>query len=126
MLKRVSDSDFRRMEQELLDRRAWGPWYLQTSNWVLFTEIPYHYEIDLETITDSAQMLDWIFQIASKTWSTAEILGSLVQALQDIFHPQSYLCSWGKDHRINPTQWLEARYRKATGTPASGPSPRCP
>ena len=46
----------------------------------------------------SAQMLDWIMQVAGKQWVTNEILGDLVHALNDIFKPQSNLCShgWGK------------------------------
>src|SRR6266536_218134 len=39
------------------------------------------YEVDPETITDSAEALDWLAQIAHKTWSTAECIGELVIAL---------------------------------------------
>jgi len=53
------------------------------------------YEIDLERVSSCAEMLDWIFQIAGKTWGTPMNLGHLVRALDDIFHPQETLCSGG-------------------------------
>jgi hypothetical protein len=53
------------------------------------------YWIDLREITTSAGMLDWIFQIAGKTWGTPEVVAGLVQAFQDLLHPQSTLCSFG-------------------------------
>ena len=36
-----------------------------------------YYWIDLERIQTSSQMLDWIMQIASKTWATPQIIGLL-------------------------------------------------
>jgi hypothetical protein len=39
------------------------------------------YEVDLEQCTTSAQMLDWIFQFASKSWATSEAIGDLVKIL---------------------------------------------
>jgi hypothetical protein len=55
------------------------------------------YEVDLEEMTTSAQMLDWIFQIRRKTWCTSEDAGDLLQLLDRLLHPQSSLCSGGTE-----------------------------
>jgi hypothetical protein len=62
------------------------------------------YDINLLTMTSSAQMLDWIFQVAPRTTGSlegSEILAGLIQALDDIFKPQANLCSWGKPKRLS-------------------------
>jgi hypothetical protein len=53
------------------------------------------YDIDLERCSTSAEMLDWIFQIASKTWCSPITLAGLVRAFDELLHPQGYLCSSG-------------------------------
>jgi hypothetical protein len=53
------------------------------------------YEVDLESINQSSALLDWIFQIGGKTWATARVTKDLLNALDDILHPQRYLCSGG-------------------------------
>lgn len=55
------------------------------------------YEIDLERCTTSAEVLDWIFQIESKTWASAEDLGELVRAIGTLLSPQATLCSEGQE-----------------------------
>jgi len=42
-------------------------------------------------------VLDWIIQVASKTWATPEIIGDLVLALDGIFGLQASFCSGGAD-----------------------------
>jgi hypothetical protein len=68
------------------------------------------YEIDLEEMTCSAEMLDWIFQINAKAWATIDDLGQLVKALNEIFHPQRNLCGFGADHRLDATAFLKKRF----------------
>lgn len=55
----------------------------------------YPYEIDLETCTSSAKILDWIFQIESKTWCTPELLHDLIRIFRIILDPQGNHCSGG-------------------------------
>lgn len=55
------------------------------------------YEIDLDKCSNSARVLDWIFQIAAKGWASSEILGDLVLALDECLGPQSNFCSFGAD-----------------------------
>ena len=76
-----------------------------------------HYEIDLETIRDSAEMLDWIFQLEHKTWATERDLADLLSALDDIFNPQANLCSVGKSKTIEPMKFLRKRIKSASRSP---------
>lgn len=57
----------------------------------------YNYEIDLDTCTRSAKVLDWIAQIANKSWTTPEIIGDLVLAMDENLHLQANICPFGKD-----------------------------
>jgi hypothetical protein len=85
---------------------SWGPWHLDEDLLVLWTEAGgYRYEIDLEECDSSAQVLDWICQIAGKTWGGSEaahnhIVGGLVNALIGVLHPQANLCSSGRGKRL--------------------------
>jgi len=58
---------------------------------------PYPYEIDLQRCRTSAQMLDWVMQIAVKRWADDRILASLVRAFDAILRPQATLCSLGHE-----------------------------
>ena len=40
-----------------------------------------HYEIDLEECVDSARLLDYIFQVQSKTWCTPELIAQVLDVL---------------------------------------------
>ena len=85
-------------------KRDWGVWRLDPTEPVIFPTWPYRYEIDLETCTSSANVLDWIAQIAGKGWSDdgndRDILGGLVVALDDILDLQGNLCGSGVSHRL--------------------------
>lgn len=94
----------------------WGNWELDTANMLLIyvEERRRHgYEIDLKDMTDSAHMLDWIFQLNMKTWVSRKDMGDLIQALDDLFRPQSTLCGQGKDKHLDTAAYL----RKRLGSP---------
>jgi hypothetical protein len=55
------------------------------------------YEVALEECTTSAEALDWIFQVESKTWASTEDLGDLVRAIGTLLSPQGTLCSGGQE-----------------------------
>lgn len=74
----------------------WGQWRFDPAALVLRHEET-DYEIDLETCTSSASVLDWIFQIHGKTWMTDADRGDLLRAMNVILHPQATLCSGGMD-----------------------------
>lgn len=91
-------------------KRRYGPWRFKTSNWTLALRHDRYY-IDLEECRTSAEVLDWIAQVAGKTWATPQMVGWLVKALDDIFNLQACLCSHGKSKRIDPVSVIQARIK---------------
>lgn len=89
---------------ELLDAvippSDWGSWHLDTTAWVLYSDPPHPYEVDLERCLTSAQMLDHIMQVAGKTWADDATIAGLVRALDDVLRPQASLCSFGAAKRL--------------------------
>jgi hypothetical protein len=81
---------------------------------VLFITEPsgYRYEVDLERCLSSAEVLDWICQIAGKDWTDDSTvanatLAGLVRAINDVLNPQAHLCSSGQSKRLDPRQISE-------------------
>ena len=64
------------------------------------------YQIDLTRCSTAGEVLDWIFQIKSKTWATSEIMFDLLTALNvacEIFHGQTVqgcLCPCGVPEEV--------------------------
>jgi hypothetical protein len=88
-------------------RFNWGNWKLNHETPVLeYANFSLNgagfYEIDLDRMTSSAEMLDAIFQVAGKRWISNEDIGDLVRALDDLLDPQAHLCSNGKDKAFHP------------------------
>jgi hypothetical protein len=77
-------------------RGDWGPWRLDPAVLVLYLEPHHAYEVDLERCTTSAEVLDWVCQVAAKTWADDATLAGLVRALDDVLAPQAHLCSSGQ------------------------------
>lgn len=87
----------------------WGGWLLRRETREL--ALPVHrslidfgddaYAVDLDDCRTSAQVLDWICQVASKSWATDEIVAGLVRALSDVLDPQSNLCSGGQGKALS-------------------------
>ena len=93
------------------DGHAWGGWLYQKENLTLqFVPRDGHwwYEVDLEKCVSSAAILDRIFQIRSKREDlvSAEDIGHLVAALDDLLHPQANVCSFGLDSQFDSTTYL--------------------
>ena len=40
-------------------------------------------------------MLDWIFQVRGKSWCAPDVMAGLLEALDEIFDPQSGMCRGG-------------------------------
>jgi len=70
---------------------------------------PERYYIPLTEITDSAHMLDWIFQLRMKSWMTNDIIGDLLSAFEEIFDPQGTLCGSGRDKKLDASKYLASR-----------------
>ena len=64
------------------------------------------YEVDLKSCIDSAQLLDYFFQIANKTWCTPQILYDLVQEIEKACqhkhqeNAQAVFCPFGRNPKI--------------------------
>lgn len=81
--------------------RPYAPWTFDADLLTLDLKTPTaEYQIDLERCNTPAEMLDWIFQVHSKTWATPAILAGLLQALYDVIDPQASLCSFGNPSSI--------------------------
>ena len=53
------------------------------------------YSVDLRRCLTSAAVLDWVVQVAKKTWATDDIVAQLVRALAWALDAQGTLCSFG-------------------------------
>lgn len=96
-------------------RRDWGPWKLGPETLVIYVT-PYQnatarYEVGLDECTTSAQVLDWICQVAGKTWADTPTVAGLVRALDDVLHPQANLCSSGEHKTMTVTE-IRRRVRR--------------
>jgi hypothetical protein len=105
--------------KHLKNGTTWGDWTLDTADSVLVLDtkiggMRHQYEIELWKITDSAHMLDWIFQVRMKTWVTNDVMGDLLSAFQDIFRPQTFLCGAGHDKKLDASAHLEMLFAKAS------------
>jgi hypothetical protein len=92
----------------------WGEWEYNNRTFVI-THLGAKYDVDLERCATSAQMLDYIFQVAGKAWMTPKDLGDLVQALDDLLSPQGTLCSLTEDKKLDVKKHL---LKKAAKKPA--------
>jgi hypothetical protein len=82
-------------------RTAWGKWTFDPEVKVLRHHDAPTYEVDVEDMRTSAEMLDWIFQLHGKSWVTHQDLGDLVEALWYLIDPQATLCSDGHEQGPN-------------------------
>jgi hypothetical protein len=107
------------MVKALKNGTRWGDWKLDTRDSVLVLDtridgMRHHYEIGLSDITDSAHMLDWIFQLRMKAWVTNDVMGDLLTAFQDIFRPQTSLCGAGHNKKLDAAAHLERVFARAS------------
>src|SRR5690606_12279282 len=86
------------------DARRWGPWRLSEGGRVLECDCDdplRHYWVELESCDSSAQVLDWMCQIAGRYDGDDVAIAGLVRAFNDLLDPQAHLCSMGKDHKLS-------------------------
>lgn len=90
---------------------TWGHWTLNSATGTLDCTIPNTtqvYDVPVYDLTDSAEILDWIFQVEEKSWATSEITGEFVEALRTILGRG--VASMGKNNPIKPKAILAAKY----------------
>lgn len=90
-------------------QREWGPWQLDpdTAELVHTDPIPgtaHTYAVDLDGCRTPAQVLDWITQVAAKTWADDATTAGLVRALDDLLNMQGSLCPSGRTKTLTRTQ----------------------
>ncbi len=73
-----------------------SPWRF-SANALTLTYWDHSYYIDLETCRTSAELADWIFQVAAKEWVSAKDVRYLLDDLDALLSPQRTLCSGGKE-----------------------------
>jgi hypothetical protein len=72
-------------------------WFVDLGN-LTANAIVADYEVDLEEMTTSAATLDWIMQIAEKTWATPSHIAEFIEIVREVIDPQATLCSHGVEH----------------------------
>lgn len=88
---------------------TWGPWTLNTTNACLEYPLGIEpYQIPVDTLKDSARILDRIFSLNEKTWATPDVVGHFVEAVEAIFGRG--VAGGGIDHEIDPTAALANNY----------------
>ena len=102
--------------QPPVDGKSWGSWTFDLKTLTLAYKGEHRYEVRLDEISDSAEMLDWLMQLQMKTWTTTEDIGQLVHAFYELFRPQQTLCGGGKDHTLNAKQFFIDRYGSEAGS----------
>ena len=75
----------------ILDGYNWGRWQYNQGNLTLkyidpeqAPEGAFHYYVNLDECGTSADILDWVVQIAEKEWASPEDIGHLVLALNEL------------------------------------------
>lgn len=76
----------------------WGDWVFNSKNLTLNNQAQ-AYEIDIEKIHSSAEILDLIYQVYGKDWRNPNTIYDLLSAFNDILDPQANYCSFGEDQR---------------------------
>lgn len=84
-------------------KTSFGRWTINATTAALEMTIPntaQTYQVPLETMTDSATILDWVFQVAEKTWATSADVGDFVRAIEHLFGRG--VAGFGKDSPFDP------------------------
>lgn len=90
-------------------KRRWGPWTIDPRDACLvYQRAGVQYFVAIDEMTDSAQILDWIFQVSEKSWASRGDVGHLVEAIEEMLGRD--VAAGGIDHPIDPVEILAARY----------------
>ena len=78
----------------------WGNWKFNPELLTLTYE-PFFYQLDLERMSSSAQILDFIFQAHTLACLTDKDKSDLLKAIDGTLYPQNNYCSFGVE-RMTP------------------------
>ncbi len=106
-----------RYNQYVLSKKilpVWGEWEFNEDNLTLYCK-KHDYEIDLERLTKSSEILDWVFQIHSKSWCTPELMWNFLIAISDLLCPQKNFCSGGSNKSDSPSRCINEFFKGVDG-----------
>ena len=110
------EHEYMRAKRNIRHGDRWGVWKLNASNLTLECDTPDSggYYIDLEDITDAAEILDWLIHLQphNKSWVTFEMHCDLLRAFQDIFQARSTFCGQNTNKCIDATAFVKWRLDK--------------
>jgi hypothetical protein len=93
---------------KVIRKGKWGHWKYNPGNLTLEFKKTVggryvdYYEVDLEQCKNSAQILDWIFQVKNKQWCSDKDIADLLRAFDDLAEMvQSKVCSDGIDRKFD-------------------------
>jgi len=92
---------------------SWGEWEFKSNLTLVWRG---HYEVDLEGINSTAQMLDWIFHAWSRDGA------HLVAAFEEIFNPRAHCCSMGSEKCFSGKRLAQAYAKKLSPAPIKLPA----
>lgn len=98
------DESFNKMQQhrESIFRDGIGCWKIdRKGNFYCTHPDSGEYWIAMDRLTDSPKMLDFIAQLANKSWVTSDILGDFVRLTNEVINYQGSLCGSGVGERIS-------------------------
>lgn len=98
--------------QDYIKENKWGYWTYEweTHTLNILKEYKGHlhdYQVDLDECTTSSELLDWIYQLNTKSWIEPQDLGDFIRATDDILEPQAHLCSCGRNLKFKVTRFLD-------------------
>jgi hypothetical protein len=78
---------------------AWHGWEFDADGCYLVSPQPHEYVVRLGGVSSSAALLDWVSQVAKKSWAREDpkIMAGMMNAVMDICQPQKHLCSMGTE-----------------------------
>ena len=86
--------------------------WIPESRTLLYKSESISYAVPIDEMSTTANTLDWIFQLAEKTWLSRESLGAFVRAVNELIRPQACLCCGGNDQGpINVGREIPEGYR---------------
>ncbi len=94
-LQLISAADIESTRYRPVPGDRWGGWYLTDVLSLILDSGPgtrWIYEVDLERVGSAIDALDWLCQVAQKTWATPEIVADLLRALECCVGPLQSLC----------------------------------
>ncbi|MDH7973576.1 hypothetical protein QH494_15400 [Sphingomonas sp. AR_OL41] len=108
-LEQVTRDDFAAPRARSRKQRGWGPWTIDLRDArLVYQRGEMEYFVPVDEMTDSAQILDWIFQVNEKSWASRDDVGHLVEAIEDMLGRD--VAGGGVDQPIDPVKLLADAY----------------